>query len=53
MNLDETTLIEILDYICYLEEKFGLKSETMDDILKAISLQRKENKKLKNIQNEQ
>ena len=47
MNIDEQTLVEIEDYVKYLEEKFGLKPETMDDISKAISIQRSELKKLR------
>lgn len=37
MNLDETTLIEIQDYINALEEQVGLESETVKDIQRAIS----------------
>jgi hypothetical protein len=36
MKLDETTLIEIQDYINALDEKVGLKPETMEDVRKAI-----------------
>jgi hypothetical protein len=34
MNIDETTLIEIQDYINALDEKVGLKPETMGDVRK-------------------
>lgn len=37
MNLDQQTLIEIEDYINHLDEKIGLRPETMLDIDKAIS----------------
>lgn len=37
MNLDTTTLIEIMDYVNSLDEKIGLKPETIDDIQNAIN----------------
>lgn len=37
MEIDETTLIEIQDYINALDEKVGLQPETMADVRKAIS----------------
>lgn len=36
MELDETTLIEIQDYINALDEKVGLKPETVEDVREAI-----------------
>ena len=36
MKLDETTLIVVQDYINELNEKIGLKPETMKDVRKAI-----------------
>jgi hypothetical protein len=36
LKLDETTLIEIQDYINELDEKVGLKPETMEDVRKVI-----------------
>jgi hypothetical protein len=47
MKLDETTLIEIQDYINELDEKIGLKPETMEDVRKAIDKHRIELKKLR------
>ncbi len=41
MKIDETTLIEIQDYIEYLDEKVGLKPETIEDIRKAIGKYKK------------
>ncbi len=41
MTLDEATLIEIQDHINQLDENIGLKPETMDDIRRAISIQKK------------
>lgn len=38
MILDKETLIEIQDYINELDEKFGLKPETMRDVENAIGL---------------
>lgn len=46
MNLDETTLIEIQDYINALDEKVGLKPETVEDIRSAIDKYRTELKNL-------
>ena len=46
MNIDETTLIEIQDYINALDEKVGLKPETMADVRNALS---KHKTKLKNL----
>ena len=46
MRLDETILIEIQDYINELDEKVGLKPETMEDVRKAID---KHRTKLKNL----
>ena len=46
MNLDEETLMEIEDYIKHLDEKIGLKAETMLDIEKAINRCRSELKNL-------
>tara|TARA_R110000744_G_C19170765_1_gene541586 strand:+ start:586 stop:726 length:141 start_codon:yes stop_codon:yes gene_type:complete len=40
MKLDEKTLIEIEDYIYDLNENFGLKIETINDIAKAINKNR-------------
>ncbi len=37
MNLDEETLLEIEDYIKHLDEKFGLKYDTMLDIESALT----------------
>lgn len=45
MKFDEETLMEIEDYIQALDEQIGLKSETMQDIEKAIN---KQKNKLKN-----
>ena len=42
MKLDETTLIEIQDYINALDEKVGLKPETVEDVRKAIDKHRTE-----------
>jgi len=42
MNLDEETLMEIEDYVKYLDEKIGLKPETMIDVEKAINKYRLE-----------
>lgn len=42
-------LIEIKDHINYLDKRFGLKPETIDDIRKAISLQKKDNDTFKNL----
>ena len=47
MNIDETTLIEIQDYINALDEKVGLKPETMEDVRKAISKHKSELKNLR------
>lgn len=47
MNIDETTLIEIQDYINALDEKVGLKPETMADVRKAISKHKSELKNLR------
>lgn len=41
MNFDEETLIEIEDYIQALDEQVGLKPETILDINRAITKQRK------------
>ena len=41
MNFDEETLIEIEEYIQALDEQVGLKPETILDINKAITNQRK------------
>lgn len=41
MNFNEETLIEIEDYIQALDEKVGLKPETILDINRAITKQRK------------
>lgn len=46
MNLDEETLMEIEDYIKHLDEKIGLKAETMLDVEKAINRCRSELKNL-------
>lgn len=46
MKLDETTLIEIQDYIDTLDEKVGLKPETVEDVRKAIDKHRTELKNL-------
>ena len=40
MKLDETTLIELQDYINELDEKVGLKPETMEDVRKSIDKHR-------------
>lgn len=42
MKLDKTTLIEIQDYINELDEKVGLKPETIEDVQKAIDKYRTE-----------
>lgn len=47
MKLDETTLIEIQDYINALDEKVSLKPETMEDVRKAIDKHRTELKNLR------
>lgn len=47
MKLDETTLIEIQDYIDALDEKVGLKPETVEDIRKAIDKHKAELKNLR------
>ena len=47
MNIDETTLIEIQDYINALDEKVGLKPETMADVRNAISKHKSELKNLR------
>jgi len=47
MKLDETTLIEIQDYINELDEKVGLKLETMEDVRKAIIKHKNELKNLR------
>lgn len=47
MKLDETTLIEIQDYIDTLDEKVGLKPETVEDVRKAIDKHRTELKNLR------
>jgi hypothetical protein len=47
MKLDETTLIEIQDYINELDEKVGLKPETIEDVRKAIDKHRTELKNLR------
>jgi hypothetical protein len=47
MKLDETILIEIQDYINELDEKVGLKPETIEDVLKAIDKHRTELKNLR------
>lgn len=47
MKLDETTLIEIQDYIDALDEKVGLKLETVEDVRKAIDRHRTELKNLR------
>lgn len=47
MKLDETTLIEIQDYIAALDEKVGLKPETVEDVRKAIDKHRTELKNLR------
>lgn len=47
MKLDETTLIEIQDYINALDEKVGLKSETVEDIRNAINKHKSELKNLR------
>jgi ribosomal protein L29 len=47
MRLDETTLIEIQDYINELDKKIGLKPETMEDVRKAIDKHRTELKNLR------
>jgi len=47
MKLDETTLIEILYYINALDEKVGLKSETVEDIRNAINKHKSELKNLR------
>lgn len=47
MKLDETTLIEIQDYIDALDEKVGLKPETVEDVRKAIDRYRTELKNLR------
>lgn len=46
MNIDETTLIELEDYIRHLDETVGLKAETMLDFDRAIAKKRKELKNL-------
>jgi hypothetical protein len=46
MNFDKETLIEIEDYIQALDEKVGLKVETIQDIAQAITKQRGLVKKL-------
>jgi hypothetical protein len=46
MKLDETTLVEIQDYINALDEKVGLKPETIIDVREAIDKHRSELKKL-------
>ena len=46
MIFDETTLLEIEDYIQALDENVGLKIETIKDIAQAISKQRGLIKKL-------
>lgn len=47
MKLDETILIEIQDYIDVLDEKVGLKPETVEDVRKAIDKHRAELKNLR------
>jgi ribosomal protein L29 len=47
MRLDETTLIEIQDYINELDKKIGLKPETIEDVRKAIDKHRTELKNLR------
>lgn len=47
MKLDETTLIKIQDYINTLDEKVGLKPETVEDVRKAIDKHRTELKNLR------
>ena len=51
MKLDETTLIEIQDYINALDEKVGLKSETVEDIQNAINKHKSELKNLRDVIN--
>tara|TARA_R110000824_G_scaffold369304_2_gene558763 strand:+ start:1035 stop:1199 length:165 start_codon:yes stop_codon:yes gene_type:complete len=46
MNIDETTLIEIEDYIDELDTSVGLENSTLTDIKNAISKKRDELKKL-------
>jgi hypothetical protein len=47
MKLDETTLIEIQDYIDALDEKVGLKPETLEDVRTAIDKHKTELKNLR------
>lgn len=47
IELDETTLIEIQDYINALDEKVGLKPETVEDVREAINKHRTEFKNLR------
>jgi hypothetical protein len=47
MKLDETTLIEIQDYIDALDEKVGLKPETLEDVRTAIDKHKTELKELR------
>ncbi len=46
MTFDETTLIEIQDYINQLDEKVGLKPETMEDVRSAIAKHRSDLQKI-------
>lgn len=41
MRIDETTLIEIQDYINELDKQVGLSNETLDEIKIAISKHKK------------
>ena len=47
MNLDKTTLIEIQDYINALDERVGLKPETVEDVRNAIDKHKAELKNLR------
>lgn len=41
MNFNKETLVEIEDYINALDERVGLKPETLKDVRRAISEQEK------------
>lgn len=47
MELDETTLIEIQDYINALDDRVGLKPETIEDVRNAIDKHKSELKNLR------
>ena len=46
MNITEETLLEIEDYINYLEERVGLKPETVLDVQNAINRERNRLRKI-------